>query len=182
MCIHLFNPPSPNCVAQMPTPCNNCHCVPRYWRLDSPAFTYEESTYDASWIVLEADPVRGESVCLWTHRADIPQGVTTGVPRERGENDYFAGLTRWRLASRAGLQLRSPPNPQVVFEEWVIYQPGRVAYTVQRDSLQNLVFHKHFNCLGPTTFKYNVSAGDFEGTDPLFNGYPPTLTVTPYHP
>lgn len=189
MCIHLFNPPSPDCVAQMPTPCNNCHCVPRYWRLDSPAYTFEESVFDASWIVLEANPAAGSNICRWTHRADIPQGVSTGVPRERGENDFFDAIALatplgrvWNLATRASLQLLPSPDPQLVLEEWVIYLPDIVAYTVQVE-LTGLISHKHFNCLSPTTFTYAISAGDTSGDPaPGNNGWPPTLTVTPYYP
>lgn len=192
MCIFKFNPPAPSGPCRF---CRTCPCVPRYWRLDSPAFVsthISPISYPASSTVLEMSlPDSGSGHCYWTQRTDILQGTDFTI-RPKISPDFMTTWDEWVLGTFISLPLRPLSiDPNVVFDEWVLYlpDPGLVAYTrahtsgMQDDPDFDPTQFLHFDCLSPNTFYYQGTESDPGGEDdPEIWGWPPTLTITPYYP
>ena len=171
MCIFRFNPPAPGGPCKV---CRLCPCVPRYWRVDVPAF----GSYPDSWTVLEFLENPALQDCFWDQ---MPQFVQPA-------GDFFEEFNEWRLGTRASLDIAPGLSPNVVFGEWVLFKSDEVAFTrspnisLAQDPDYDATRFFYFDCLGRNEFFYAASDGDHGGEDPNQNGWPPLMILTPYYP
>jgi hypothetical protein len=79
MCIHLLNPPAPNCADA--TGCGNCQCVPPFWKTTAQVLPGQHPTYEqiltGTHIIPRVSRLQGgPSPCTWYLPANVGIGVS----------------------------------------------------------------------------------------------------------
>jgi hypothetical protein len=190
MCIHLFNPPAPDCVPK--SRCGNCHCAPRYWRLTIPAFAAYPGQPVLQLVPEWSTILRYGGGCDWGRL--VPSGNDP-------DKDHPMNLS-WHLTYQPFVDMVSHAfvtTPGLV-TDWCVWVPGNTAGTpaaiagdtvlyrkqpnaAAGDDTSNFTEQRHFRCLAKNDLHYwgslNVDPG---GEDPgPFLGWPALLTVVPWY-